>query len=281
MATNTRKLTASAHSAVDEIAAGNPELLEALVTILGGLMATETAVVVPAGKKGAKKTVSVDLDDEDDDDDNGTEADEDEDADDEGEADEDDDDDADLAAIKPKGKGKTVAKPAAKAAAPAKGGKSKIADLKASTKKRAPEPVEEEEDEDEGDGEAPVDVAELTAEGISDAFQGIEDDLGKHDRVIGGIKELTAFIDDIGYDVAGVLKMYDASTTAEKKAALTTFASNIEFTIDAIMAYELDDVVALVAELTEEEGYKPAGRSKADKELNAARDAFKAVTAAE
>ncbi|QIG70274.1 hypothetical protein EVB87_174 [Rhizobium phage RHph_N28_1] len=281
MATNTRKLSASAHAAVDEIASGNPELLEALVAILNGLMAAETAVVVPAGKKGAKKIVSKSLDDDDDDDDNGVEADEDEDGDDDdnGGEDDDDDDDADLATLK---KGSTKKAASTKAAAPAKGKGGKVADLK-STKKRAPEPEPEEEeeaDEDNGEAEAVVDIDELTADGITTAFQNI-DEVEKHDRVVGGIKELTAFIDDIGYDVDGVIGLYKAKTTAEKKAALTDFASKIEHTLDGIMAYELSDVVALVAELTEDDDYKPKGRAAADKELNAARDLFRAVTAAE
>ncbi|QXV74149.1 DNA polymerase domain-containing protein [Rhizobium phage RHEph12] len=280
MATNTRKLSASAHAAVDEIASGNPELLEALVAILNGLMAAETAVVVPAGKKGAKKVVSKSLDDEDEDDDNDDNGVEEEDGDDDdnGGEEEDEDDDADLATLKKGSKKAASTKPAA----PAKGKGGKVADLK-STKKRAPEPEPEEEEEeeaDEGDGEAVVDIEELTVDGITEAFQNIEE-VEKHERVTGGIKELTAFIDDIGYDTDGVIGLYKAKTTAEKKAALTDFASKIEHTLDGIMAYELSDVVALVAELTDDADYKPKGRAAADKELNAARDLFRAVTAAE
>jgi hypothetical protein len=242
------------HAAVDELASANPELAVSLLTIMNAMMQSETAVVVP--KKGGKKSKPVEDEDED-----LVEADEDDVSEDEDDdLAEDDEDDAPK-----KGKGKSSAKASTSAK---KGGK------------KAPV-VEEEDDEDaeEGDDDdgAVVDIEDIEAQTIADAYEECDTD-DKHERIeTTGIKELAAEVDEFGYDVAQLYKAAKASSTAEKKAVLVNFLSRVYFTIDAIMAFEMDDVVAKVEELTEED-FKPTGRSKAAKELSAATALFKAAT---
>lgn len=262
-----KKQIANLHASVDELAASNPELAVALVTIFEGLMQTETAVQVPA-KKGAKgkAVVEADEDDLDDDDDNGDDED-DADAEDEDGDDELDDDEEEEVAPK-RGRGKSSAKASAKA--PAKGrGKAKAVEVE-----------EEDEDEDGEDAAEGVDIDDLEASTIEEAFTEADGD-EKHERVSGGLKEMAAIVDDLGLDVDAIYKAAKAKVTNDKKAALVEVLNRAYSVIDAINAFELDDIIAAVAELTEEEDYKPAGRGAANKSLNASTDLFRAVMLAE
>ncbi len=247
-----KKIANGLHAAVDELISENPEAALALSTIFEKLMQTETAVSVPAKKgKKAKAVADDDLDDDleeeeeenDDDDDLEEEENDDDDLEEEEEEEEEEE--------KPRrGRGR----PAKADAKPAKGRKAK---------------VEEEEEES-----SEIDLDDLEADSIKEAFESFESD-ETHEAVSGGVREMSAEIDGFGFDTAAILKKAKAKTLAEKKAAYAAFLSRIYFTIDAIKAFDLDSIIGAVEELGEVEDYKPAGRGAKQKEDNAARDCFR------
>lgn len=232
------------HAAVDEIIASTPEAATALSTLFAAILQSATAVTV-SGKKGGKKSTKVSADNDDIDNLDADEGDGEEDEDGEdGETEEDDDDDVeDLENVKPRGKGK--GKPA----------------------------KEEETDE-------PEELEDIGLDTIMTYFNSLEGGDEVHERVgdITGIKELSAMVDEFGFDAESVIGK--AKALAEKRAALKAFLSDVHTTIDQIMLFELDSVVEAVEEATGE-SFKPAGRKQADKELSAATALFTAAVAAE
>lgn len=238
-----KKTANGLHAAIDELIAANPEAATALSVILENLMGSETAIDVPASRKGGKKKPSADLDEdeldgEDEGDDEGDELDEDED---------------ELDEAPKRGRGK-----AASTKAPARGrGKAK---------------VEEVEEDDEAVSEGEIDLDDLEAETITEAFENFEPS-ETHERVSGGVREMTAAIDTFGFDVPQLLKEAKAKSLSEKKEVLSSFLSRIHFTIDAINAFDLESVLGAIEEAGQE-GFTPKGRGAA-KELAAATELFR------
>lgn len=248
-----KKIANGLHAAVDELISENPEAALALSTIFEKLMQTETAVSVPAKKgKKAKAVADDDLDDDLDEEENDDDDLEENDDDLEEEENDDDDDLEEVEEEKPRrGRGR----PAKADTKTAKGRKAKV-----------------EEEEEESSSE--IDLDDLEADSIKEAFEGFESD-ETHEAVSGGVREMSAEIDGFGFDTAAILKKAKAKTLAEKKAAYAAFLSRIYFTIDAIKAFDLDSIIGAVEELGEVEDYKPAGRGAKQKEDNAARDCFR------
>lgn len=260
-----KKIAASLHAAVDEIIASNPEAATALEIIFSNVTQAKGAVAVSARKGAAasrKKPVVNEVEDDDDDAellDDAEDDDDDADADDDDEADslEDDEDEEE---VKPK-----------------KGGRGRPA------KKDADELDDDDDDNaDEGDDDAEGDdeAAELPElETLdSEAIMNFMNEVGDaepeiHERAnISGVKELAAEIDRFGFDASGLMK----GDLATKRANLKAFLSSIYYTVDAVMEFEVDGVIAAAQELDGSFVAKGKGRAK---ELAAAEGLVIAVVA--
>lgn len=263
-----KRVIQSVHAAVDELAAAAPETFTALSTILSNLMSSAAAVAVPPRKgkaaptKGKGKTVDPDdLEDDEDEEDNDLDTSED---DEDGELDtgEDEDEEDDELDDAPKGRGK------GKASKPAKPTRGK-------SKQAVEEDEEEEEEEEESSSDAEtLDLDDLEAETITEAFNNFQP-TETHDKAAGGIRELTALLDGFGFDTTTILKSKKPLTPAQKKERLAAFASRVFSVIDAINEFDLDSIVEAIGEYIED--YKPKGRAQAAKEYQAATDLFKAA----
>lgn len=255
-----KKIAASLHAAVDEIIASNPEAATALEIIFSNVTQAKGAVAVSARKGAAvsrKKPVVNEVEDDDDD----AELLDDAEGDDEEEDDADsleDDEDEEEEEVKPK-----------------KGGRGRPA------KKDADELDEDDEDDaDAGDEEGDDEAAELpeleTLDG--EAIMNFMNEVGEaepeiHERAnISGVKELAAEIDRFGFDASGLMK----GDLATKRANLKAFLSSIYYTVDAVMEFEVDGVIAAAQELDGNFVAKGKGRAK---ELAAAEGLVIAVVA--
>lgn len=239
-----KKIAASLHAAVDEIIASNPEAATALEIIFSNVTQAKGAVAVSARKGAAaskKKPVVNEVEDDDDDAELLDDSEDDDDADD---ADSLDDDDDDAEEVKPK-----------------KGGRGRPAKKDADELDDDDDNADDDDDADDADDAAELPELE-TLDG--EAIMNFMNEVGEaepeiHERAnISGVKELSAEIDRFGFDASSLMK----GDLATKRANLKAFLSSIYYTVDAVMEFEVDGVIAAAQELDETFVAKGKGRAK-------------------